>query len=114
MYADATHLHFLDQQDFNQWSVSLEDLAEVRPYITEDLEGLLGLIYNEECVGIQTPTAVELSISECEPGIKGNSATGRTKPATLETGLVVQVPEYIKQGERIKVDTRTGEFLSRA
>jgi len=114
MYADATHLHFLDQQDFNQWSVSLEDLAEVRPYLTEELEGLLGLIYNDECVGIQTPTAVELKISECDPGIKGNSATGRTKPATLETGLVVQVPEYIKQGERIKVDTRTGEFLSRA
>jgi len=113
MYADATHLHFLDQKDFNQWSIPLEDLVDVRPYITEGLDGLLGLIYNDECVGIQTPTAVELTISECEPGIKGNSATGRTKPATLETGLVVQVPEYIKQGERIKVDTRTGDFLSR-
>ncbi len=72
------------------------------------------LIYNDEAVGLQLPTAVELTIKECEPGVKGNSATGRNKPATLETGLIVQVPEYIKQGERVKVDTRTGEFLSRA
>ena len=114
MYADNTHMHFLDQQDYNQWPVALDDLGDVGKYITPELEGLLGLIYNEECVGIQIPTAVELTITECEPGVKGNSATGRTKPATLETGLVVQVPEYIKQGERIKVDTRTGDFLSRA
>jgi elongation factor P len=65
-------------------------------------------------VGIQVPATVELTISECDPGVKGNSATGRTKPATLETGLIVQVPEYLRLGERIKVDTRTGEFLSRA
>ena len=72
------------------------------------------MIYNEECVGVQVPSTVELTISECDPGVKGNSATGRTKPATLETGLIVQVPEYLRLGERIKVDTRTGEFLSRA
>ena len=114
MYTDATHLHLLDQQDYNQWSISFEDAKDASPYITEEVEGLLALIYNSECVGVQTPTAVELTITECEPGAKGNSATGRTKPATLETGLVVQVPEFIKQGERIKVDTRNGEFLSRA
>jgi elongation factor P len=84
------------------------------PYVTEGLEGLLALIYNEECVGLQLPTAVTLDIIECDPGIKGNSATSRTKPAKLSTGLVVQVPEYLKQGEAIKIDTRTGAFLSRA
>ena len=83
-------------------------------YLTEALEGVLALIYNAECVGVQIPTAVELTITQCDPGVKGNSATGRTKPATLETGVIVQVPEYLKEGERIKVDTRTGEFLSRA
>jgi elongation factor P len=114
MYSDATHMHLLDQQDFNQWSISLDDVSDVKNYVTEELEGLIALIYNSECVGIQTPTAVELTVAECEPGVRGNSATGRSKPATLETGLVVQVPEFIKQGERIKVDTRTGEFLSRA
>ncbi len=114
MYADATHMHLLDQQDYNQWSIALEDVGDARPYITEEIDGLLALIYNSECVGVQTPTAVELTITECEPGARGNSATGRTKPATLETGLVVQVPEFIKQGEKIKVDTRSGDFLSRA
>ncbi|MBI3876912.1 MAG: hypothetical protein HY300_13330 [Verrucomicrobia bacterium] len=62
----------------------------------------------------QLPVVVELKVVACDPGVKGNSATGRTKPATLETGLVVQVPEYLAQGEIVKVDTRTGEFLSRA
>ncbi len=114
MYTDATHMHLLDQEDYNQFSLLLEDVVEQAPYITDDLEGVLAMIYNDECVGLQLPTAVDLTITECEPGVKGNSATGRTKPATLETGLILQVPEYLKQGERIKIDTRTGHFLSRA
>ena len=83
-------------------------------YLTENLEGVQALIYNDQCVGIQLPLTVELKVVQCDPGIKGASATSRTKPATLETGLVVQVPEYLAEGERIKVDTRTGEYLSRA
>jgi elongation factor P len=63
---------------------------------------------------VQLPAAVELVVTQCDPAVRGNSATGRTKPAVLETGLCVQVPEYLVEGERIKVDTRTGEFLSRA
>jgi elongation factor P len=114
MYTDATHMHLLDQTDFNQYSMSLEDVEVERPYVTESLETMMALIYNGECVGLQLPAAVELTITYCEPGIKGNSATGRTKAATLETGLVVQIPEYLSQGERIKVDTRSGEYLSRA
>lgn len=114
MYADATHMHFLDEADYNQWSISFDDLGDARHYIVENLEGMLAMIYNDACVGIQLPTAVELTVAECDPGVRGNSATSRTKPATLETGLVVQVPEYISPGERIKVDTRTGEYLSRA
>lgn len=113
MYTDATHMHLLDQADYNQYSIALEDVAEELPYITERLEGILALIYNDQCVGLQLPAAVELDIVECDPGVKGNSATSRTKPAKLETGITVQVPEYLKQGERIKVDTRTGEYLSR-
>ena len=70
------------------------------------------LIYNDECVGIQLPVAVALKVVQCDPGIKGASATARTKPATLETGLIVQVPEYLSQGEVIKVDTRTATYLS--
>jgi elongation factor P len=114
MYTDATHLHLLDQADYNQYSIPLSDAQEEVPFITESLQGMLALIYNDQCVGVQLPTAVELKIAQCDPGVRGNSATSRTKPATLETGLVVQVPEYLKEGECIKVDTRTGDFLSRA
>ncbi len=114
MYADATHLHFLDQTDYNQYALAREDLVEETKYLTEELEGVLALIYNEQCVGIQLPLTVELRVQRCDPGVKGDSATGRTKPATLQTGLVVQVPEYLGEGERVKVDTRTGQYLSRA
>ncbi len=114
MYSDATHLFLMDQEDYQQYELPLEDLEEQMPYITEGLEGMRALIYNDACVGLDVPASVELKITQCDPGVKGNSATSRTKPATLETGLVVQVPEYIKEGETLKIDTRTGEFLSRA
>jgi len=114
MYVDAESMHLLDQSDFNQYSIPLADVEEETPYITEDLEGMYALIYNDECVGVQVPSAVDLTVTQCDPGVKGNSATGRTKPATLETGLIVQVPEYLTEGERIKIDTRTAAFLSRA
>jgi elongation factor P len=114
LYADADQMHFMDQQDYNQYAMAKDDLTEQSKYVTEELEGLQALIYNEQCIGIQLPVAVELKVVQCDPGIKGASATARTKPATLETGLVVQVPEYLAQGETIKVDTRTGEYLSRA
>ena len=114
MYTDAEFVHLLDQADYNQYSLPLADCENEMQYITESLEGILVLIYNDECVGLQIPAAVELDITECDPGVKGNSATSRTKPATLETGISLQVPEYLKQGERIKVDTRTGHYLSRA
>jgi elongation factor P len=114
MYSDPEWMYFLDQQDFNQYQLRMQDLRDQTGYITDTLEGIYALIYNGECVGVQLPAAVELAVTECEPGVRGNSATSRTKPAILETGLVVQVPEYLSQGERVKVDTRTGEFLSRA
>lgn len=114
MYTDATHVHILDQSDYNQYSLARGDLGKDLNYITEELVGMLALIYNNECVGIQLPTSVELTVTACDPGVKGDSATSRTKPATLETGLVVQVPEYLSQGERVKVDTRSGQYLSRA
>jgi elongation factor P len=83
-------------------------------YLTEEMESVYALIYQDECVGIQLPSSAELTISQCDPAVRGNSATARTKPALLETGLTVHVPEYIKEGEKIKVSTETGDFLSRA
>lgn len=114
MYADVELVHLLDQQDYNQYAVPLADVASEMPYVTEGLEGMLALVYNGECVGLQLPAAVALKIVECDPAVKGNSATSRTKPAKLETGLEIHVPEYLKEGEIISVDTRTGAYLRRA
>jgi elongation factor P len=114
MYSDPSDVHFLDQEDYNDYALPKTDLEEELKYLTENLEGIMALIYNDQCVGIQLPLTVELKVVECDPGIKGASATARTKPAKLETGLVVQVPEYLSQGETIKVDTRTGAYISRA
>lgn len=114
MFKDTAHVHLLDQTDFNQYALSLADVANELNFVTAELEGMQALMVNDECVGIQLPVAVELQVVQCDPAARGNSATSRTKPATLETGFVIQVPEYLRQGERVKVDTRSGEFLSRA
>jgi elongation factor P len=114
MYADNDAAHFLDAADYNEYTVPRDEVANELQYITDGLQGMLALIHNGQCVGIQLPTAVDLKITQCDPAVRGNSATSRTKPATLETGLVVHVPEYLKEGETIRVDTRSGEFLARA
>jgi elongation factor P len=114
MYADNESAHFLDTSDYNQYALARDDVSTELQYITEALQGMLAMIYNGQCVGIQLPTAVDLKITQCDPAVKGNSATSRTKSATLETGLIVQVPEYLKEGETVRVDTRTADFLSRA
>jgi len=114
MYADADHLHLMDNENYNQYDLELEAIQWERNFLVESSPGLYALIYNDQCVGLQLPTTVELTVTQCDPGVRGNSATSRAKPAVLETGFSLQVPEYLKQGERVKVDTRTGEFLSRA
>jgi Translation elongation factor P (EF-P)/translation initiation factor 5A (eIF-5A) len=114
MYSDGDACHFLDQADYNQYSIAAADITEEMQYIKEDLEGIRVLIYNDECVGVEVPATVELKVTQCDPAARGNSATSRAKPATLETGISVQVPEYLEEGEIIKVDTRTCSYLSRA
>ena len=114
MYSDNDWAHFLDSGDYNQYTLARGDVADELQYTTEDLQGMIAMIYNGQCVGIQLPTAVDLKITQCDPAVKGNSATARTKPATLETGLIVHVPEYMKETDTVRVDTRSGEFLSRA
>ena len=114
MYSDADSCYFLDQADYNQYPLAASDITEEMQYVTENLEGVRVLIYNEECVGLEIPATVELKVTQCDPAARGNSATSRAKPATLETGITVHVPEYLEEGEIIKVDTRTGAYLSRA
>jgi elongation factor P len=88
-------------------------LGDVANYLVDASTALLNM-YGTEIVGVEVPASVELTVAETEPGVQGDRVSGAKKPATLETGLVVQVPLFIEPGERIKVDTRTGEFISRA
>jgi elongation factor P len=113
LYRDADSLHFMDASTFNQFSFLLEELRDQSPFMTENMDGVESLVVDDEVIAIELPDTVELPIVETAPGVRGNSATGRTKPATLSTGYVVQVPEHLDQGEIVRVDTRTGEYLGR-
>ena len=90
------------------------DLEWELKFLQDEMEGIQALVYNGGVIGLELPTTVTLKITDTQPGIKGSSATARTKPATLETGHVVNVPEFIELGESLTVDTRTGESLGRA
>lgn len=114
LYSDPEKMYFMDEESYEQYELTLEEVGDDRLYLTESLEGIFVLIYNGQPVAIQLPFTITLKIVECDPGVRGNSATSRAKPAKLETGLTVMVPEYIDNGTLIKIDSRTGEFLSRA
>ena len=113
LYAQDDTFHFMNTTTYEQIEIPREALGDAPKWLYENLEVEV-LFHSGKPISINLPNFVELKVSECDPGVKGNSATGRTKPATLQTGLVVQVPEYLAQGERIKVDTRSGDFISRA
>lgn len=114
LYSDAQAFHFMDTDNYEQFALDRADLEWEANFLVEDIEGLRAFHYNGAPIGLELPNNAVLAITDTSPGVKGNSATGRTKPATLETGLVVQVPEHVEPGTRVTVDTRTGEFLGRA
>lgn len=114
LYRDADGCTFMDSETYDQYVIAEDDLEEELPFIVDGQEGINALIADGALLGIELPATVNLEIVECSPGIKGASASARTKPATLSTGLVVQVPEYLTPGEVIKVNTDTGEYMSRA
>lgn len=114
LYRSGERFTFMDLEDFSQFELDASLLDAVIPYLVEDMEGLRALVSGERIIGIGLPDTVAMEITECDPSIRGASATARTKPAKLVTGLTVQVPEYISPGEIIRIDTRSGEFLSRA
>ncbi len=113
LYADTLTCTFMDVQSYEQYVFDRQAIEDERQYMSAGLEGILALLVDGAPLAIELPSSVALTISECAPGIKGVSAAARTKPATLSTGLVVQVPEYLAPGESIKVNTATGEFISR-
>lgn len=113
-YFDGEYHVFMNEEDYTQYQVSPDDLDEQMSYLTDALTGTSALLVDEQMVALELPQSVVLEISDTAPGIKGASASARTKPATLTTGLIVQVPEYIEPGESIKVNTTNGKFMSRA
>lgn len=112
LYRDGGNYVFMDNTTYDQIEISPVQLGDAINYLKEQDNAIINL-YNDEIVGIDLPAAVELVITECEPGIQGDRVSGAKKPATLETGLVVQVPLFVNQGEKVKVDTRSGEYLTR-
>ena len=102
-----------DDETFEQIMISAEDAADSMKFVKENEEVTISF-YQGNAFAIDPPLSVELVVTETEPGVKGNTATGATKPAIVETGAKVNVPLFVDQGETIKIDTRTGEYLSRA
>ena len=114
LFQDADGCTFMDKETFEQYTLGTDVLEEELLYLSEDLEGIVAMIADEAILGIVLPATVALEITDTAPGMKAASASSRTKPATLSTGLVVQVPEYLTSGELIKVNSGTGEYISRA
>ena len=113
LYNDGDLFYFMDPESYEQIPVSADQLGDALKFVKENMQVKI-LSFKGNIFAIEPPNIVELAITETEPGFAGNTATGATKPATLETGAVVMVPLFIDNGEVIKVDTRTGEYLGRA
>jgi len=113
LYRDDDTFYLMDSETFEQLALPAETLGEGSKYLKEN-DRLTVVMLGEEIVGVEVPITVVLEVADTEPGIKGDTASGATKPATMETGLVVQVPLFVNSGDSIKIDTRTGSYLERA
>jgi elongation factor P len=113
-YKDGDAFVFMDQEDYTQYLLAPELVGDNAGYIVDGLTDCYVQLIDEQPVGLQVPSTVVLTVTDTAPELKGASATKRSKPATLETGLEIQVPEYITNGERVNVNTLTGEFAGRA
>jgi len=113
LYREGNAYVFMDTESYDQVQIEAADLGESVKYLKEGDSAVLPT-YQGQIVGVELPAAVELAVAETEPGVQGDRVSGARKSATLETGLVVQVPLFVEPGERVKVDTRTGEYLARA
>ncbi len=112
LYSDGDLYHFMDLETFEQPVLPAEVVAEVRPYLVENMELTLAM-HEGRAVGIELPTTVDLEVVETPPGFKGDTTSGSTKPATLANGVRVNVPFFIEVGDVIRVDTRTGDYVTR-
>jgi len=113
MYNDGKEYFMMDMETYEQTAMSADLLGDGIKYLKENME-LQVLVFQEKYIGVDLPTSVELEVVETSPGIKGDTASGGSKPATLETGAVVQVPFFISVGDVLLIDTRTGNYMKRA
>ena len=112
LYRDGNDLHFMDSESFDQFILSEQQLEDETAFMTEGMT-LDRVSYEGETIGVELPVTVDLRVADTEPGFAGDTAAGARKPATLETGHVLQVPLFVQQGDTIRVDTRTGEYQTR-
>ena len=112
LYSDGNLYYFMDEENYEQISIDTKQLGDAVNYLKENLS-LQVSSYKNEIIGVELPITVELEVTTTEPGFKGDTATGANKPATLETGITIQVPLFINEGDVIKVDTRDGSYLER-
>jgi elongation factor P len=112
LYAEGDQFHFMDTETFEQIALERKSVGDAEKYMKEnDVIDLL--TYNGEPIDVELPTSVVLAVTQTDPGFKGDTATGGNKPATVETGLTLNVPLFINEGDQLKVDTRTGEYIER-
>jgi elongation factor P len=112
LYSDGNDYHFMDSSSYEQFSIGSEQLGDAARYLTDGMT-VDRTSYQSETIGIELPVSVELKVLETEPGYAGDTASGARKPATTETGLVVQVPLFVNIGDTIRIDTRTGDYQTR-
>ncbi len=113
LYSDGELFHFMNQETYDQIALNADDLGDSLKFVKEN-DVVKMLSHDGRVFGVEPPITVELEITHTEPGIKGDTTTGATKPAEVETGATVLVPLFVNMGDKIKIDTRTGEYLSRA
>ena len=112
LYRDDLGFHFMNLEDYSQFALGEDLVDESQNYLLEG--ATVGItLYEGTAIGVELPTTVELEVTHAEPAVKGDRVSGATKPVTTETGLVVQVPLFVTQGDRIKVDTRNGDYMTR-
>jgi len=112
LYKDGDGFHFMDTQKYEQVALTEEQVGEAKNFLKENMEVTV-LFFDSTPIDITLPIFVELQVTKSDPGVRGDTATGATKPATLETGYVIQVPLFIEEGDVLKIDTRTGEYVER-
>jgi elongation factor P len=113
LYSDGSHHYFMDSKTYDQVAVDEDMLEDVRPFLKEGSDAYL-MRHDDKLIGVELPIIVELKVVQTDPGFKGDTVSGGTKPAKLETGAVIQVPLFIQSGDLIRVDTRTRSYVERA